>query len=330
MHVLSGRISVSAMGASKVNVDNFVRAETDRMFAALAGAADAAGSGTDWTHYRAPTPLDNQTIIRMNRDTLYSYAILDISDGATITLPDTGERYLSVMVVNQDQYINKIIHEPGQHHLTMEEYDTPYVMVAARTLVDANDPEDVRAVNALQDQFAVSSASSRPFVATEYDKASLDETRTALLKLSEGLGGYDKCFGRKEDVDPVRYLIGSASGWGGLPESEAYYANVNPGLPVGEYQLTVRDVPVDAFWSVSLYNAEGFFDQNGNGATSVNSVTAVPNDDGSITVSFGNEDDDRPNRLSLVEGWNYIVRLYQPHPEVVSGEWVFPKILVAS
>src|SRR4051812_14420108 len=117
------------MAASKVNVDNFARAETDRMFAALFGAAE---SGTEWTHYRTPTPLDRQTVIRMNRDTLYSYAILDISQGATFTIPDAGGRYVSVMVVNQDHYINRIFHEPGEHRLTVDEYDSPYVMVAAR------------------------------------------------------------------------------------------------------------------------------------------------------------------------------------------------------
>jgi hypothetical protein len=314
------------MSAIRVNVDNFVRAETDRMLGALAAAA---GPGTKWTHYREPTPLDRQTIIRMNRDTLYSYVILDISEGATITLPETDDRYLSVMVVNQDHYINNIIHEPGEHQVTVDYYDTPFVMVAARTLVDPNNPVDVKAVNVLQDQFAVASAEARPFIPTDYDQASLDATRAALLQLSTGLDGYAKCFGRKEDVDPVRHLIGTASGWGGLPEHEAYYANFNPELPVGEYTLTVRDVPVDAFWSVSLYNAEGFFGQDGNGATSINSVTAIPNDDGSITVNFGNRSDDRPNRLSIMDGWNYIVRHYQPHPEVLTGAWKFPNITVS-
>ena len=323
MHVANSRTSVRAMESPKVNVDNFVRAETDRMFAALSGAAS---SGTEWTHYREPTPLDHQTVIRMNRDTLYSYVILDISEGATITIPDGGDRYVSVMVVNQDHFINKIIHEPGEHQLTMDEYDTPFVMVAARVLVDPSDPADVKIVNALQDQFAVHSSSSKPFVPSDFDQDSLDATRAALLELATGLDGYDRSFGRKQDVDPVRHLLGTASGWGGLPEQEAYYVNVNPGLPVGEYQLTVRDVPVDAFWSVSLYDAEGFFDTQGNGATNINSVTATPNGDGSITVNFGNGSDDRPNRLSIMEGWNYIVRLYQPHPEVVTGAWTFPKI----
>lgn len=36
---------------------------------------------------RAPTPLDQQTVVRMNRDTLYSAAIIDTTNGGAITLP---------------------------------------------------------------------------------------------------------------------------------------------------------------------------------------------------------------------------------------------------
>jgi hypothetical protein len=117
------------MSGTHVNVDNFDRAETDRMFAAI--ERDAGGLNR-WHHNRMPTPLDHQTVIRMNRDTLYSMAVVDISGGATITVPDAGHRYVSVMVVNQDHYVNKIFHEPGEHELTVAEFDTPYVVVAAR------------------------------------------------------------------------------------------------------------------------------------------------------------------------------------------------------
>jgi hypothetical protein len=79
---------------------------------------------------------------------------------------------------------------------------------------------------------------------------------------------------------------------------------VNPDLAVGAYTLTVRDGPVDGFWSVSVYNAAGYFEPNERNANSVNNITAVPNDDGSVTVNFGGCDDDRPNCLPIAEGWN--------------------------
>jgi hypothetical protein len=305
-----------------VNVDNFVRAESDRMFASF--VADARGVNR-LLHHRQPTSVDHQPVIRMNRDTLYSEAVVDISQGATVTLPDAGGRYRSVMVVNQDHFINRILHEPGEHALTVEEFDTPWVAIAVRVLVDPGNPQDVAEVNALQDSFALSADSAKPFEAPEYDTDSLDVTRKAILELARGLRAFDGAFGSRSEVDPVRHLLGTAAGWGGLPDREARYIGVEPRLPVGEYRLTVRDVPVDGFWSVSVYNADGYFEPNTRGAYSINNLTGSRNADGSITIHFGGNDD-RPNLLPIVDGWNYTVRLYRPRPEILDGSWQFPTI----
>ena len=99
-----------------------------------------------------------------------------------------------------------------------------------------------------------------------------------------------------------------------------------PGLPVGEYKIEVpADVPVDAFWSISAYNAKGFFEKNSLGAYNINSVTGKQNDDGSMTVHLGGCKNERVNCLPIVEGWNYTVRLYQPRTEVLDGSWTFPE-----
>ncbi len=315
--------------STAVNADNFVRAETDRMFSDL--QRDAGGINA-WNHNRAPAAIDRQTVIRLNRDTLYSFAIVDITDGATVTMPDAGDRYVSVMVVNQDHYINRLFHEPGDHSLSVDEFDTPWVMVAARILVDPGDAGDVAVVNALQDQLGLTAGSAQPFVMPDYDADSLDQTRSALLALAKGLGpaiaGTERpAFGRKEDVDPIHHLIGTAAGWGGLPPDEAIYVGAFPGLAGdGEYSLTVRDVPVDGFWSISVYNEQGYFEPNDRDAYSVNNITATPNDDGSITVHFGGCADGRPNCIPIMDGWNYLVRLYRPRPEIKRGEWTFPQI----
>ena len=54
-----------------------------------------------------------------------------------------------------------------------------------------------------------------------------------------------------------------------------------------------------------------------------NSVTRTRNDDGSLTVHLGGFDEDRPNCLPVLEGWNYTVRLYQPGPEILDGSRKF-------
>lgn len=134
-------------------------------------------------------------------------------------------------------------------------------------------------------------------------------------------------FGTREQVTEVRYLIGAATGWGGLPSDQAKYINIKPGLPAGQYKIEVpKDVPVGAFWSISLYNKEGFFQKNDLGAYNVNSVTAKKNADGTTTVHFGGCKDKRVNCLPLMEGWEYTVRLYKPGKEVQDGSWKFPAL----
>jgi hypothetical protein len=310
------------MSGQVVTVENFARAETDRMFATLVAQA---GGVNRLHHNRVPTPLDDQPVIRMNRDTLYSFGLVDITAGATVTVPDTGDRYASVMIVNQDHFVNRIFHGAGKHELDVAELDTPYVGAAVRVLVDPNDDADVAAVGKLQDQFGIEAGSARPFGATDYDTASLDATRNAILELGRHISSFHRAFGKRSEVDPVAHLIGSAAGWGGLPTSEALYLNVDPGLPVGSYRLRVGDVPVDGFWSISMYDADGFFPNTGQ-PVSVNNITADRDADGSITVHLGDWEPGTPNRLPVSEGWNYLVRLYRPRPEVLDGTWTFPTI----
>lgn len=307
----------------KVSVDNFVRAETDRMFADL---QREAGGVNRLLHNRAPADVQNQAVIRLNRDTLYSFGVVDLAGGASITVPEHGSRYVSVMLIDQDHFVRQIIHDPGAHQIAAEDFATSYAFVAARVLADATDADDLAAVAALQDQFEIDAGSSTPFELPDYDPTSFDATRDALLALAAGLDAFDRMFGRPDEVDPIRHLIGTAAGWGGLPTSEATYIGVNPQLPVGAYELRVGDVPVDAFWSISVYNSRGFFEPNEMGAYSVNSITGVRSADGSITVRFGDHGPDAPNSIPITEGWNYLVRLYQPRPEISDGRFQFPTL----
>src|SRR3954467_15356191 len=139
-HLRSGSQHARSVTQSKVNADNFARAETHRM---MAGLQRDAGGVNQFSHNRAPAPIDKQTVIRMNRDTLYSFAVVDISAGATLTVPDAGERYLSVMIVNEHHYVNRVFHDRGRYELTIAQVGSPYTVIAARTLVDPRDPGDL-------------------------------------------------------------------------------------------------------------------------------------------------------------------------------------------
>jgi hypothetical protein len=133
-------------------------------------------------------------------------------------------------------------------------------------------------------------------------------------------------FGRKDQVDEVQHLIGTAAGWGGNPRDAAMYVGVEPAQNDGKtvYRLTVKDVPVDGFWSVSVYNKEGFFQKNAENAYTLNNITAKPAADGTYTIQFGGCDGKTENCLPIVPGWNYTVRLYRPRQEILDGTWKFP------
>jgi hypothetical protein len=143
-----------------VTVDNFARAESDLYFAAVA-KRDGFGK---YTHNRLPTPIDNQDVIRMNRDTLYSGAVFDLDSGpVTIALPDAGKRFMSMQVINEDEYTPMVVYGKGVYTLTRENIGTRYVITAIRTLVDPDNPADLDEVHKLQDAIKVSQSSSGTF-----------------------------------------------------------------------------------------------------------------------------------------------------------------------
>ena len=158
-----------------------------------------------------------------------------------------------------------------------------------------------------------------------YDEESFRRTHGLLQQLGTGLTIAAGSNGTKDEVDPIRHLVTAAFGWGGLPEYEVVYESRTRPLPVADYELTVSEVPVDGFWSISVYNTDGYFEENAYDSYSINNVTALPNPDGSVTVHFGPEPSDRPNFVHIMDGWNHVVRMYQPHQAVRDGEWRFPR-----
>lgn len=98
-----------------VTVKTFVRAETDT---AIKNVVGIAGLNT-FFHLRGLVPLDKQDVIRMNRDTLYSSAVLDLSKPATVIMPETGGRYQSLHVISQDHY-SFAKTKPGKYKLTQK------------------------------------------------------------------------------------------------------------------------------------------------------------------------------------------------------------------
>lgn len=309
----------------QVTAENFTRAETDLFFALSALKDGAFGK---FLHRRNVMGVDDQFVVRGNRDTLYSVAVFDLDAGpVTITMPDPGQRFQALQIIDQDQYVPNVFYGQGSHTLTREAIGTRYVGAAVRTLADPNNPEDLKLAAALQDAIVVEQASVGSFEIPNWDPVSQKKIRDALLVLAESLPDTRRAFGPRGKVDPVRFLIASASAWGGNPDQDALYLNFTPSKNDGNtmYQLTVKEVPVDGFWSISVYNAEGYYAKNAYNAYTLNNLTAQKGADGSIDVQFGGCDGKIANCLPITPGWNYMVRLYRSRPEILSGEWKFPE-----
>jgi hypothetical protein len=163
-----------------VTVENFVRAESDLYF----GNVIKDGGFAKFYHFRQPTPIDKQNVIRMNRDTLYSGAVFDLDAGpVTITLPDAGKRFMSMQVIDEDQYTHAVVYGAGEHTLTREQIGTRYVLAGVRTIVDPNNAKDIKQVHKLQDAIKVEQKGPGKFEVPNWDPVSQKKIRDALLVL---------------------------------------------------------------------------------------------------------------------------------------------------
>jgi len=323
--ILSTLLATTALAEPvTVNLSNYIRAESDMQ---LMGYAEKAGGIGKILNLREPYSVENQTTIRGNRDTLYSLGVYDLTQPITITKPDSGERFMSLLVVDQDMYNPVLKTGAGTVNLTMADVGTRYVLVIFRTFADPNDPEDLKKAHALQDQIKIEQADPGTLDAIpDWDKKSLVETRDAVNVLGLKLNDFSAGFGKRGQVDPIIHLAATAMGWGGNPPRGAKYVSVVPEKNDGKtaYTLTMPiDVPVQAFWSVSVYNKYGFFTPNKYNAYSINNVTGKKNDDGSLTIHFGG-DPSNDNFLPITDGWNYAIRFYLPGWQLIEDSWTVP------
>ena len=259
-------------------------------------------------HKRELTQTDNQPVVRMNRDTYYSMAVIDVSKGATITMPEIPKgKYMSVQPVTEDHRIQAMKYGSGTFNLTTHTGTHVYVVVR---LDSTFTPAEAKVY---QDKMSISAKSNNDFSATPVNKASFDKVENALkAKMgaiakrdgSEALTGMftDPKDSSQELFTKEKYQVGTAIGWGGAQYVDNVY-EISPNYPMDKcHQATFADPENEAFWSITVYDKKGFMF---NDVAHVSSNTAAVNKDGSYTVSFGCGDDainniKTKNDLSLI------------------------------
>lgn len=292
-----------------VTPENYEVAESDLSFSRVAGLV---GSNA-WLHFPGPTPLDRQTVVRMNRDTIYSGYVADVSQGGTVTVPATDDgRYLSVMVVENDHYISQVWTEPGTYDIDAE---TDFAMIVIRTMFDPQDPTDMDNVKRYQSEVIVETASQRDHVMPDYDLEQLKALRASLMEEGQKLGSLNDMQGARGEVDPQMHLYGTALGWGLLPDRNARYLNYySSGEQANASNCMKADFEVPpfsppGFFSLTVYNQDGWItDEN----AVIASHNLFYNEDGSFTVHFGNCPADAANLLPITDNWDMLLRVYEP------------------
>lgn len=324
--VLSCSVMAEALPAfaqQAVTPETFIRAETDRMFRDI---SMLAGGVNRFHHIRSPTPLDQQTVIRMNRDTLYSGAVIDVTGGAKITFPEMPHgRYASILIIDNDHYAPVVFYDPGVHEIPA---DTDHMFAAVRIqLYDPADADEVALVNSLQDRFTITARNATPLPPFDWDVASLDALRAQYEADAAKLVNFNGMMGPRGRVDEETRHIAAAAAWGLFPEGDAMYLNSFPGKGTDQCFTATYDVPENgAFWSITMYDGTGFIAYEN---SLVNSSNVTLNEDGTFTAFFGSVDlcGDVPNRLDTPEGWNFMMRIYLPGPSVLQGRYTLPDIV---
>ncbi|MFK7848128.1 MAG: DUF1214 domain-containing protein [Rhodothermales bacterium] len=272
-------------------------------------------------HKRKLTPTDDQPVVRMNRDTYYSNVVVDVSEGATITLPDIPEgKYMSIQPVTEDHRIQPMSYGPGTYALATHMGSHLYVILR----LDATFSEEEAA--RYQDQVEVRANSDKMFSREPVERESFArvenelKAKTGMLVKRDGIlalrGGFtaptDESRG-EHDID--KYRIMAASGWGGAQWKDNIY-EVSGRYPGDAcHQATFEDPKNGAFWSFTVYNKAGFLF---NDVANVSSDTATPNADGTYTVSFGCGQE-APNNLPTENEsgeFTLAIRHYQPSERV--------------
>ena len=276
----------------------------------------------NFLHKRDLTTTDNQPVVRMNRDTYYSMVVVDVSEGATITMPEISEgKYMSIQPATEDHRIQKMIYGSGTYNLKTHIGTHIYLIVRLDGTFTESEAKEI------QDKMHVNAKSNKVFETSPINKESFTKVENALKSKLPGIVHRDGIYGMKgmftdpsdqsgEYFTNEKYQVGAAIGWGGAQMVDNIY-EASANLTTDKcYQLTFEDPKNTAFWSVTVYDKNGFMFNN---LANYSSNTSHPNEDGTYTTSFGC-DKDSPNNLQInnpTDIFNITVRHYQPSKKVL-------------
>jgi hypothetical protein len=311
---------------TKVTDENYALAETQIIFrdyvSKIAATTNTNGTGV-FLHNKKPLDPKDRTVMRINFDTQYSLAILDLTEEATLTMPETNGRYQSAWFITEKHYNPIAMNSAGKYKINQIITGSKYVMIVIRTQVNMKDSVDLEIVSKLQDELILTQKNRGTYIqSNEWQMDQILAMRKKYQRIVEEKSiTSDLMFGKKADLTLENHNCGTAYGWGGFTKDQAVYPVYLPENTTSS-TLTLKDVPVKAFWSITVYDEDGFPQGN---IYNINSSFAKTNNEGSVVINFGG-DKNIDNYMDIFDGWNFTLRLYQPTKEYFDGSWEVPEL----
>ena len=299
---------------------NFIHADSIRAY--LKELNNTNGKVNVIRPMRVFANTDNQDVIRMNSDTLYTRIILDVKGGATVTTkPYAG--FQNIMVLDPNHSEIKTLMGAGTLKLDesmLTEGHHAYIIIRTGLLRDLPKKEMFAAAHKAQDNISITYHSSEPYLpAVNFDLSTLDKVKYKILAdfakhpqkdvIKNGFGTL-----KTRDAKAAKVVI--AIGWGGLSGKNAVYSSFTASGERLSYTFKKPNLHYEkkGFFSFTVYNENGYI------ATmnyALNSDDMVANKDGSYTINFlasGEPKHKLKNIITTPRGkyWTGILRCYYP------------------
>ena len=312
-----------------VNLENFIHADSTRAF--MKQIAKSDGKVNVIVHERDFITPDTQDVIRSNRDTLYSRVILNVKDGASISLGEyDGYQTANVLDINHSQ----IAVQKGEGTLKLDssmltEGDFVYIIIRTGVNRDTEGNLLLDEAREAQDRITVKYSSDEMFVPENYDLGTLDTVKYQILeRFAEDPSKYlvRDGFGKVGERDEAAAQTMIAIGWGGLSGTEAVYS---PFTANGERRTFTIDKPnlkydEGGFFSFTIYNENGWIATDN---YAINSQDMIQNSDGTFTITFlASGEPVLPDDLNVVRTprgklWTGVIRAYEPVDKIETFDW---------
>jgi len=299
-------------------------------------------------------------VVRMNNDTFYKLAFVVLDQGPVVltAATPTDQRFYSFQLMD-DRNVNyrNVIRPAGSYtlfhggkpeHLQGEAIEVPSnlsVVIVRVEVKDTRDPADVAAAEAVFRGITIDGPEISSFPVVDVLSGFPDDVeKEALRRLDaavETVPFRETVVGPGQepgvDVPFLNHSAGTKGGWGGPHPSHSSYELVfvdADGDPLdgsrGSYTVITAEPPVNAFWSLTVYDTErgGFFHPNAHARYHINNTSAIRNGDRTVTFTFKRScGDSDPNCLEVPAGrFDITARYYLPREPIITGAWTLPGI----